>query len=199
MERFTYLFIVSIVLSFIFIAGCTQSSNRDRELINSFLEGNNKFNEIFGNIRAHPDNYTELKDDGEHLSTEARIQYDKVMNITPVSQDLTVAKENYMSALLEYEKAGIALREGAMEYTTSGNKTLTRILFNNASQSMAEGALYIANTTDSLPERFKMRTRNTTPVRTLAPRSAMKVSDNASSPLADYEFFIFDSPAQKVS
>lgn len=64
MERFTYLFIVSIVLSFIFIAGCTQSSNRDRELINSFLEGNNKFNEIFGNIRSHPDNYTELKSDG---------------------------------------------------------------------------------------------------------------------------------------
>lgn len=136
---------------------------------------------------------------GELLSTEARTQYDKVMNITPVSQDLTLAREYYMSAMLEYEKAGGALREGALEYTTTGNKTRTRILFNNASQSMAEGIQYIANTTNALPERFKLSTRNMTPVRTLAPRSSMKVSDNTSSPLADYEFIIFDSPAQNVS
>ncbi|NMD03556.1 MAG: hypothetical protein GYA71_09820 [Bacteroidales bacterium] len=195
MERFTSFFILMLI-SLIVLAGCTQSSYRDKELINAFQEGNLKFNEIFGNINEHPDNISALKTDGQNLATEARTQYDNVTNITPISPDLELAKQYYLNAMEEFEKAGLSIVEGVEINNTSGNTTLIKIRFHNASQSMADGARNISNITNALPDRFRARTQNVTPLRTLAPRLSMKVSDNASSPLADYEFIIFDNPVQ---
>lgn len=199
MKRLTALFIVSIVLSFIFVAGCAQSSYRDNELINAIVEGNTNINKIFGSIREHPDNYSEIKIDGQNLLTESRIQYDHVQNITPISPDLELAKQYYLNAMWEYEQGGRSLVEGVESYNTTGNYTRTTALFENASLSMAKGAQYIGDTGNVLPKRFKSSAQNVTAMKFPVSQQSLKVSDNASSPLADYEFVIFDSPVQNVS
>ncbi|OPZ45099.1 MAG: hypothetical protein BWY93_00007 [Euryarchaeota archaeon ADurb.BinA087] len=199
MKRLTSLFIVSIVLSFIFVAGCAQSSYRDSEFINAIIEGNTNINEIFGNIREHPDNYSEMKIDGQNLFNESRIQYDRVQNITPISPDLELAKQYYLNAMWEYEQGGRSLVEGVESYNTTGNYTLTTVLFENASRSMAKGAQYIGDTGNVLPKRFKSSAQNVTAMKFPVSQQSLKVSDNASSPLSDYEFIIFESPVQNVS
>ena len=160
MKSFTILIIAFIVLSYLFVAGCTQSSTsvqyRDDELINAIFNSEDKLITIMNNAGSHANNqeWAEMKIDSQNLESEARAQYDNIDKITPISPDLTTAKQKYLTALGYIEEGG-RIGQQVADAGLRGNISEVENLGYNLTKTAREAANYFDQTNDALPERYK--------------------------------------------
>jgi hypothetical protein len=166
MKSFTILIIAFIVLSFLLVAGCTQSSTsvqyRDDELINAIFNSEDKLITIMNNAGSHANNqeWAEMEIDSQNLESEARAQYDKIDKITPISPDLTTAKQRYLTALGYVEEGG-RIGQQVADAGLRGNISEVENLGYELTKTTREAANYFDQTNDALPERYKSGTEST--------------------------------------
>jgi hypothetical protein len=177
-EKLALLLIICLVGAFILSSGCASQTppqpvqtsppsvaNRDQELLNAVFEGTNKLVPLVANFKESAASYdlSAIRTAGQNLENESRTQYNKIIEITPVSTDLSLTKQKYLNAMEQLEVSGRSAIEGVDAFNNGDFSTATT-RFKEASRSLEDASNSIFEAGGAIPERFKPSTTVPTPV-----------------------------------
>ncbi len=134
MKNSVSLILVVVLLGSLFVAGCSDTAweapqYRDKDLIVAFAD-------------SYPEIISMAYKNDQNLENEARMQYDKINQIVPISPGLNTTKQNYLMALESFENSG-KLSSDALEARNRGDSSTANKLAGEANLMKDTGLFYL--------------------------------------------------------